>query len=215
MSSTKNVRLAKLLKIFLDFLLGLTILVCIGLVMWVALSPLMLRQFDVVGSASIPVRIGSGAEPQLEVSFQGATDELINDAFLRESEGILYLETGSIALIAAANAAKLVLGGGLIYVLYLLREIVRAIVAGAPFTAEIGQKVRRLGFSVLLLSFISPLAQFIAASEILHRLPVPVPDLAPGPTFDSIYIFLALLILLLSYVWGYGLDLERDRELTV
>jgi hypothetical protein len=204
-----------MLKTLLDFLFGLTIFACIALILWVTLAPLILRQTGIVGTTSIPVRIGNGEDPQFDVSFQGVSQDAVRHAFVSEAEGTLNLETGSIYLIAVANAAKLVLGGGLIYVFYLLREIVKAIVHGEPFNAESSRKFRRLGFTVLVFSFLAPVSQYIAATEILNRLAIPEPHLSPGPTFDATYLFMALLILLLSYVWSYGKDLEVDRQLTV
>ncbi|TFH47731.1 MAG: DUF2975 domain-containing protein [Methanothrix sp.] len=215
MSTTRNLRLARFLKILLDFLFGLTVLVCIGLALWVALSPWVLRQTGSLGSASVPVRIGTGAEPQFDVNFQGIPEAEIQSAYVREAEGALYLETSSFFLIAIANAAKLILGGGLAYVFYLLREIVKAIQAGEPFTVESSRRIRRLGYAILLVSFLGPLVQFIAASEILHRLPMTIPELAAGPTFNAQMLFISLLVLLLAHIWSYGLDLERERALTV
>ncbi|TFH32191.1 MAG: hypothetical protein E4G99_13030, partial [Anaerolineales bacterium] len=71
MSTTRNLRLARFLKVLMDVLFGLTILACIGLALWVALSPWVLGQTGSLGSASVPVRIGTGAEPQFDVNFQG------------------------------------------------------------------------------------------------------------------------------------------------
>jgi hypothetical protein len=215
MSTTKNVRLARFLKVLIDLLFGALVIACIGLVIWVVVSPLIFRQAGTIGSASIPVRIGTGEEPQFDVNFQGNPGDEIHHAFVHKAEGTLYIETESIVLVAIANAAKLILGGGFVYVFYLLRQIVRAINAGEPFTVDTSRCVRRLGMTTLLLSFLVPVAQYIAASEILNRLPATVPELMPGPTFDVGFLFLSLLILLLAYVWSYGLDLERERELTV
>jgi len=39
--------------------------------------------------------------------------------------------------------------------------------------------------------------------------------LSPGPTFNAEVILGSLLVLLLAYVWSYGLDLERERALTI
>jgi hypothetical protein len=57
--------------------------------------------------------------------------------------------------------------------------------------------------------------QYIAANEILNRLPAALPALQPGPTFNAELILGSLLILLLAHIWSYGLDLERDRSLTI
>ncbi|MFV1859453.1 MAG: hypothetical protein ACC647_08890 [Anaerolineales bacterium] len=51
--------------------------------------------------------------------------------------------------------------------------------------------------------------------EIFNRLPTTVPALSPGPTFNAEVILGSLLVLLLAYVWSYGLDLERERALTI
>jgi hypothetical protein len=198
-----------------DILYWGLIFACVGLVIWVAISGLFVRQGRTFGSASIPVRIGTGAEPQFEVSFQGNPEVDVRYAFVHEADGTLFLETQDFALIAIANAAKLVLGVGLVYVFHQLREIIKAINVGEPFSVVASRRVRRLGMTTLLLSFLVPIAQYIAASEILNRLPATVPALNPGPRFDTWFLFLSLLILLLAYVWSYGLDLERELELTV
>ncbi len=215
MSTTKNLRIGRFLKVLLDFLFGFMIIVCVGLLIWVLLTPILLRKDGMLGSASVPVRIGTGDDPQFEVRVESGEEFGVADAFVRESEGMLYLETESIYLITLSNAAKLILGGGLIYTLFLLRGIVRSIVAGNPFTSDTALKVRRLGYTILVLAFLAPIVQYLAASEVLKRLVATTPALVPGPSFDAVYLLLSLLILLLAQIWSYGLDLERDRQLTV
>jgi hypothetical protein len=68
---------------------------------------------------------------------------------------------------------------------------------------------------VLGIAFLGPAVQYLAATEILSRLPNAVPALNAGPTFDTAMLLGALFILLLAHIWGYGLQLERDRELTI
>ncbi len=68
---------------------------------------------------------------------------------------------------------------------------------------------------VLLIGILQPAVQYMAATEILNRLPPTVPALNPGPTFDAEVILVSLLILLLAHIWSYGLDLERERALTI
>jgi hypothetical protein len=72
-----------------------------------------------------------------------------------------------------------------------------------------------LGYAVLLVGLIQDAVQYLAASEILNRLPSVSPALQPGPTFSAELILVSLLILLLSYIWSYGLDLEREQALTI
>jgi hypothetical protein len=215
MATMRNNQLARFLRFILNFLFGLSILVSLGLVIWVGVSPIIMRTVGEVGSASVPVRIGTGDEPQFDVNFIVEPRVRVQAAFVREAEGMLYLETESVALIAIANASKLVVLLGLAYIFYLLRAVVQDIETGAPFTEDASKKLRQLGYSVLLLSLLGPLVEFLAAREIFRQLPAMSPPLFPGPTFETGVFFLALMILLLAHVWSYGLELERERALTV
>jgi len=215
MPTTKNLQLARILKIILDILLGLLVFVCVGLVLWIVGFGLISHQADFLGTASISVILGKGEEKQMEVTISGNPEDKINTAFLDETEGTLRLETNSVLLIGISNAAKLILAIGLSYIICLLRSVVRTIYDGEPFSAKNADRIRRLGYTVLALGFLGPSIEHMAATEILNRLPRTVPELSPGPTFDIGIILASLFILLLAQIWSYGLELERDRALTV
>jgi len=189
MATTKNLRLARIVKTLLDFLFGLLVFACIGLVLWMVFFPLLSNQDGPRGTASVPLLIGRGEEPRFEVTFTGSHNDAIEAVFVDEAEGTLRLETSSFLLILITNAAKLVTGIGLAYVFYLLRTVVQAVVQaildGDPFAAENSQRIRRLGYAVLLVGLLQHAVQYIAANEILNRLPAALPVLQPGPTFNA------------------------------
>jgi hypothetical protein len=215
MSTTKNLKLARFIKGLLDFLFGLLIIALILLVVWMVAVPLLTDQVGLIGTASVPVRIGRGEEPQFEITFTSSPEDRIGAGFVHGAEGTLRLETNSVLLILIANSASLVIGIGMAYVVNLLRSIVQTILDGDPFTPGNAQRIRRLGYAVLLVGLIQDTVQYLAASEILNRLPSVSPILQPGPTFSAELILASLLILLLSHIWSYGLDLERERALTI
>jgi hypothetical protein len=215
MSTTRNLKLARTLKVVLNIIYGLLVFACVALVLWMALSPVIFRQADILGTASVPVRIGTGEDPQFDVTFTSTPKDAIRAAFVDEAEGTLRLETNSTLLIVITNAAKLFIAIALAYIFYLLREVVQAILDGNPFTTENARHVRRLGYTVLGIGFLGPFVEYLAATEVLNRLPTTVPVVNPGPTFDVWIILAALLILLLAHIWSYGLELERDRALTI
>jgi hypothetical protein len=215
MSTTKNLRLARFVKTILDIIFGLLVFVCVALVLWIALTPLFSGESGFLATASVPVRIGAGEEPQFEVAFTSATEDGINAAIVEEAEGTLRLETSSFVLILISNGAKLVAAIGLAYIFFQLRAVVQAILDGDPFTAKTGRRVRRLGYAVLLVGFLKPLVEYMAATKILNRLPAAVPPLNPGPTFNAEVILATLLILLLAHIWTYGMEMERERALTI
>jgi hypothetical protein len=184
-------------------------------VLWILLFPLIAQQYNFIGTASVPVLIGSGEEPQFEVILTSPNNDAIHASFVNEAEGILRLETSSFLLIVIANAAKILVAIGLAYVFNLLRGILKNILDGEPFASENVQHIRQLGYAVLLLSILRPVIEHLAATEVLNRLPTTTPILNPGPTFNIEYILISLLIFLLAYVWSYGLELEHDKALTV
>jgi hypothetical protein len=215
MSTTKNLRFARFVKTLLDIGFGALVFACIGLMLWTALSPVILNQTDSLGTASVPVRIGSGEDPQFEVFLTRPTKDAIKGSFVDNAEGTLRLESSSFFLILIANAAKLLVGIGLAYVFYLLRRILQNALVGDPFASENVRRIRQLGYIVLLLSILQPAVEYIAATEVLRRLQTTTPVLSPGPTFNVEVAMVSLLILLLAYIWSYGLELERDKALTV
>jgi hypothetical protein len=209
-----DLRLARFLKGLLDFLYGCLVIVSVFLTIWITLSPFLVR-IGVPGTASISVAIGSGLEPGFEVSFDHGNIDEIQNAYVEETSGVLMFETTSWDLIFISNAAKLITAIGLAYFFYLLRNVLKTIINGRPFGSENGFRIRRIAYLILFLGFIIPTADYIAANEILNRLPGIFPELSLPSPFKIEIILASLLILLLAQVWSYGLELERDQALTI
>jgi hypothetical protein len=215
MSTTRNLKLARFLKTLLDILLGLTVILLLALVLWVALYPRSLDEGDGFFAVTIPVTIGRENDSQINLSFTSNSKDVSENVSIIEAEGTLRFGTSDSFFILIANAAKIIGGIGLAVIFYLLRGVVKAILEGDPFSAENGRRIRHLGYAVLLVSILWQAVHYLAANEILRRLPQIKPTLYPGPTFEAGIILVSLLILLMAQVWSYGLDIERERALTI
>ncbi|MGD2161997.1 MAG: DUF2975 domain-containing protein [Anaerolineales bacterium] len=215
MSAPKNLKLARSLKIFLDILFVLALIVFIGLLIWTAVSPLVLRRPDTFGTVTLPVRIGEGDDPQFDVSFNSAPALRINDSYVEEAHGTFVFTTTSAQPVIIANFAKLLSLAGLAYVFYLLRSVMITIKDGEPFTAKNVVHIRRIGYLVLALGVLSPVVQFTSSILIMNTLPNTAPVLQPGPAFDGKVILLALFILLIAQIWSHGIELEHEHALTI
>ena len=119
------------------------------------------------------------------------------------------------SFILVSNLAKLLTAIGLAYVVYLLRIVLQAIIQGDPFTDENVIRVRRIGYAVLVVGFLRATVEYFAAREILNQLTIVKPALSLPSPFNSEVILANLLILVLAQVWSYGLELERDKALTI
>jgi hypothetical protein len=107
--------------------------------------------------------------------------------------------------------------GGLlvIFVIFLVREVVASVVDGDPFTARNAGRLRIVGLILVVGGVVGPLFEYALATAVLGRLETtPVPLSAPL-TFSIEVILSGLIILALSTVFGHGRELEDDKSLTI
>ncbi len=215
MSTKQKTKILRLVKTILDIIFGLLVFASVFLAIWIVLSPVILNVTDVVIMSSVPVAIGTGSEPRMEVEVAGAEAKGIQAAYLDEAQGTLRLETNDWYLIFISNLAKLLTAIGLTYLIYLLRSLIKAILQGDVFTEENVMLMRRTGYMVLIVAFVKAAAEYFAAYEILRQLTIVKPPLSLPSPYQSEVILASLLILVLAQVWSYGLELERERALTI
>ena len=216
MNKTKSNSLPRLIKILLNLIYGLLIIVMVALLIMMIISPYLANRGLALGTVSVPVRIGSGDEPRMEITFLDSTRYAINQAVVEGAQGVLRFETDSPRLAAVAYGSKLLIAAGLTYIFFILRKIMGSILEGKPFAAENTGYIRRLGYTVLIVGFASGIIEGLAAWEVLRLLPSASPPLQASATFDPrLVLGTSLFIFLLAQIWGYGVELERDQELTV
>ncbi|MBN1120821.1 MAG: DUF2975 domain-containing protein [Anaerolineae bacterium] len=215
MSSSQQSKLIRVVQIIIDVIFGGLVFASGFLILWIIFTPLILKTSDISITASIPVAIGANDHPQLPVEVVGATGKGIRAAFVSDAQGTLQLETTTWSYIIISNIAKLLTALMLAYIFYLLRTVLRSIRAGSPFAPENAVRIRRLGYLVLLVSFLRPTVEYFAANEILNQLTITSPSILLPSPFKVEMILISLLILIVAQVWSYGLELERDQELTI
>jgi hypothetical protein len=215
MSETQNQKLPRITKTVLDIVFWLLVGASVFLVLWIAISPFILNVTDIAITSSVPVAIGGGDEPQFQVEVAGAEAKGIQAAYVDEAQGTLRLETSDWYLIFISNLSKLLIAIGLAYVIYQLRSVLQALLQGEVFTQENVARIRRIGYSVLVVGFVQAAAEYFAASEILRQLTIVEPPLSLPSPFKAEVILASLLILVLAQVWSYGLELEHEKALTI
>lgn len=215
MNEFKSTKLTRGVKVVVDVIYYLLAGVCIILAIWIAVAPIILNMSDAVITASVPVTIGSGAEARFDVETSNASEQGVRYAFVDEAQGTLRLETSNWFFVTTSNLAKLLTAIGLAYAFYLLRGMLRAIIEGELFSEENTKRVRRMGYTVLLIAFLRPTVEYFAAYAILRRLAPVEPALSLPSPFQVEMLLASLLILILAQVWSYGLEIERERALTI
>ncbi len=214
MSIQNQSKLPQFLKVLIDLLFGLLVFSSIALILLIILSPVILKAADIPLAASVPVGIETSEHRQLDVKISSAETKDIQNAYVDQAQGILRLETHNWYYIFLSYFGKLLIALGLAFIFYLLRAVLKDILEGDPFSPENIVRIRWIGAMVLVMGFVRPTVEYIAANEILRGLQVQPLLTLPAP-FNAEFILFSLLILLLAQVWSYGLELKRDQELTV
>ncbi len=214
MSAQTNFKLLRFVKGLLDLIHGLLIIVCILLVLFIALAPLIMHKTEAVFTASVPVGLGSGDDYRFDVQITDGQAKGIRAASVSEAGGVLRLETDNWVYLFYGYLRQFLLAVGLLYIFRTLRAVLEDILQGDPFSADNSVRIRRLGYAVLLLAFLIPTIEFATANEILRGLQIQ-PELSRPTTFDAGNILFSLLILVLAQVWSYGVELKRDQALTI
>jgi hypothetical protein len=215
MDTTHNTKILRIVRTVLNILFGLLVIVSLFLVLWIILSPFILRVTDITITSSVPVAVGKGADPSMEVVIAGAELKGIPWAFVDQAQGTLRLETTNWYLIFISNLAKLLTASGLAYLIYLLRSVVIALQQGEVFSPANVTRIRRIGYLVLVLALLQAAVEYFAAYEFFRQLTIISPPLSLPSPFEPGVILASLLILALAQVWSYGLELEQERALTI
>lgn len=214
MSNQTNSKLPRLVKRLLDIIFGLLVFTCIALGLVIMLSPLILKGVNIPLTASVSVGIGSTEAQQFDVQVAGAAAKRIRAAFVDQAQGTLRLETQNWRDIFIGYFPNLLIALGLAYPFYLQRAVLGDILQGDPFSSENIVRIRRIGYMVLLLGFLRPTVEYIAAKAIMSELYIQ-PSLSLPAPFNVEFLLASLLILLLGQVWSYGLELKCDQELRI
>jgi hypothetical protein len=140
MQSTTNLKLARGLKVVIDFIYVLLVFVCAGLVLWMVVYELITRGDLVVTTDPVQVTLLPGEEsPAGGALITGLEDQ---------PEGTLAagsLENGRRERVLIDTAIKFVYAIALVYLFTLLRDFLRGFIDKSLIAQEQAQPVRERG----------------------------------------------------------------------
>jgi len=202
-------------KFLLDIVFYLGCAGAVGIALWLAASPLVMRDGR-AGDVTIPVAVGEGVlYPKVEVTVDRTAAPDIQRAALVEARGSLRVQTTDWSLQFLPNLGLLLALGISLLIVHLLRLMLRTVRAGEPFAEANARRLRIIGVMLLVAGVVGPLLEYLVASVLLAR--VPISDLALTAPLDARtdVVLGGLLLLVLSAVFVRGAELERDRSLTI
>ena len=202
-------------KLLLDVVFYLGCAGAVGIALWLAVSPLVMRDGR-AGDATIPVAVGEGVLfPTVDVAVDRAAAPGVQRAALVEARGNLRVQTTDWSLQVLPNLGLLLALGISLVIVHLLRLMLRTVRAGEPFAEANARRLRAIGLLLLAVGVVGPVLEYLVASMLLAR--IPISGLAITAPLDARTdaILGGLLLLVLSAVFARGAELERDRSLTI
>ena len=146
---------------------------------------------------------------ELQLRLSGDLSQYLNMAGVKSSIVVMLIAT--ILMCAAVW-----------YCLRVLREILAPMKEGQPFASGISDKVRKLGWTVLVTGAIAEIGGMITnvfelRAYQLEKIvnPALVSDISYDYSFDIWFVFVALIIFFLSYVFRYGEALQKESDETL
>lgn len=145
---------------------------------------------------------GAGSPPTVEVT---DLEELEGELELRVNEWWLVVVGGGVALTGLA---------AVLFGLHLLRMFLGDVLAGEVFTAANARRISRLGWLLVVAGVAVPILD-AAYALALYRF-ADLSDASVGVGIDGFpAVFPGLLALVVAGAWRYGVELQRDHDLTV
>ena len=162
----------------------------------------------IVGIENIPVTVTT-------LSFGNTT------LYLRD--GVIPVNTITVPEVLVTMAAAAVMVAVVLYMFRILKQILKPMKEGRPFDTSVSEGIRRLGWAVLAEGVIRYVTEILTARitmgnyEILKNLfrEGTVDHIRIQASFSLGFVFMAFLLFLLSYIFRYGEELQRQSDETL
>ncbi len=206
-------RIARTLRFICDWLLGVTLVFTLIYIVW-------LLAFLVLGpvhtNSGIWVGIGYGFPGiSLPVTVDPSVSGTFADAGLFNATGQLRVKTSDRRIQVLDCLDRIILSLLILGLAYLTRQFLVDVIDGTPFTLENARRLKRIGWLLFGIGVGMPLVYMVTGSWVLSIVKIQSPILSPPIKGDPAIILVAIFILILSAAFRNGVELEKERSLTV
>ena len=212
-------RLARTLRLICDYALGAAFLLTAVYVIWILwflVAPMVLDEPARVPPVGIRVGVGIGPPAiSLPVTMNPMDSRVSPDAGLFDTRGELRFQTNDRRIQILSLLRKIVLLLLILGLAYMARQFLVDVIDGFVFSLENAQRLKWIGWFLLLMGLFRPIFDFTAARWVLSIVKVQYPTLSPPIDLDVAWILVSLFVLILSVAFRYGVELEKEHSLTV
>jgi hypothetical protein len=104
---------------------------------------------------------------------------------------------------------------GLLWILYHLRELLRALTRVGPFAPDNPGRIRKIGWALVAAGPVFGLFMFLYGTIYVRFLDIPGAQIEVPVDVHPFVILTGLIVLVISQVFEMGVRLQREQDLTV
>jgi hypothetical protein len=237
-------KLAKAIRFLCDLLLGGSILGFAGYsiwLIWLLLSPVITGGNRHMVGGVISLAVGEAGAPQLppvSPAIVGGPDLMAGASVFLQSLPVKIISNDSGLLVSPRFSGTIgemlfqtnnwkihvLLFLGLILplilymgILYFIRQFLVDAMRGIPFAFDNAQRLKWIGWLLLGIGVVKPALNVMTGNLVLSAVTVQGPMLSPWVNlgFVGSYVLVGCFSLILSVIFHHGVELEKDRSLTV
>ena len=217
MTAKTTVLPVRVVKIWFDIVLFLGALSAVALAGSLAISPFLMAGGKNPSDAAIQVVVGERSfMPIMPLEIGPAPgssrDFGIEKASLVKARGELRLQTTDWWLQFASLGRFLAVTLVLLYVVWMLRRVLKNVLDDRPFDPANGGLLRRCGSSILVLGVALPPLDLALASRVLSGIRVANLNLRPAITFDKDVLLVGLLFLVFGIILTRGNEIQEHEQ---
>ncbi len=135
---------------------------------------------------------------------------------LKHAKAIAIIEAPTpTGLLVPVKLIRYGMFGIIIWVMFLMRQIVRSVGKGQPFIPENGKRLRWIGLSILLIIGFDFLHDILLNLFITPRLTFDSIVFETSNHFDFRFILLALVILVIGEAFRIGAEMKKEQDLMI
>jgi hypothetical protein len=127
----------------------------------------------------------------------------------------LRVEATTLPGLSYSMVMPVILLFGLLWILYHLRELLRALTRVGPFAPENPGRIRRIGWALVAAGPVFGLFMFLYGTIYVHFLDIPGAQIEVPIDVHPFVILTGLIVLVISQVFEMGVRLQREQDLTV
>ena len=109
----------------------------------------------------------------------------------------------------------LALAGLMLWIVSLLRSILRSVGKGTPFTRENASRLKLLGLLVMAAGPFYGILEYVSGALTKLQIDIPGAEVSAHADIRITYVAVGLIILVIGQIFQYGVNLREDSELTI